>query len=359
MSLDTVEKPLGIGIVGCGYWGVNYVRVFTELTGAHVVGVCDSRPERVPELQRRFPGVFATTQLTELLSQDKLDAVVVCTEATQHYGVALRCLKAGKHVLVEKPLTTDLSDAEKLTLLAERSGLTLMVGHTFMYNAAIRNVKEYLTKSPCEVYYVYSRRTNLGPIRRDVNALWDLATHDIVIFNYLLDSVPEWVSAVAGKVLRNCREDIGFISLGYPGGILGHIHVSWADAGKAREVVVVCGDKRIVFDDLNGLEQVRVFEKGIRPVTDEPVGYGEYRLQIRDGDIVSPKIEVSEPLKNQCRHFLDCIGSGQQPISNGRSGIEVLRVLNAVDRSVATQGGRVEVEKDAGYSEVGTAIAAR
>lgn len=355
--MNTTGNQLGIGIVGCGYWGVNYVRVFNELAEARVVAVCDSRPERLQEVGGRFPGVFVTTDLGELLSRDNLDAVVVCTEATKHYAVALRCLAAGKHLLIEKPLTTNLGEAEELTLLAEQSRLTLMVGHTFIYNAAVRKVKECLGGSPGQVYYVSARRTNLGPVRRDVNALWDLATHDIVIFNYLLEGCPEWVSAVGARVLRNCREDIGFISLGYPGGILGHIHVSWADPGKAREIVVVCSDKRIVFDDLNGLEQVRVFEKGIRPVPGEPLGYGEYRLQIRDGDIISPKIEVSEPLKNQCRHFLDCIASGQQPLTSGWSGIEVLRVLNAVDRSVALEGGRVEVENNASCHRIQVASA--
>ncbi len=334
----------GIGIVGCGYWGINYVRVFNELPGARVAAVCDARRERLEEVGRRFPDVHLTTDLEELLSRENLDAVVVCTEATKHYGVALRCLAAGKHLLIEKPLTVHLGEAEELTLRAEQSGLTLMVGHTFLYNAAVRKIKDYLQQNPGEVYYLCARRTNLGPVRRDVNALWDLATHDIVIFNYLLDCTPEWVSAVGARVLRNCREDVGFISLGYPGGVLGHIHVSWADPGKAREVEVVCSDKRIVFDDLNGLEQVRIFEKGIRPVPAETVGYGEYRLQIRDGDIISPKIEISEPLKNLCRHFLECMATGRQPLSSGWNGIEVLRVLSAADQSMELQGKRVEID---------------
>ena len=199
----------------------------------------------------------------------------------------------------------------------------------------------------------------MGPIRRDVNALWDLATHDIAIFNYLLESTPEWVSAVGAKVLRNGREDIGFIALGYPGDILGHIHVSWADPNKARELVVVLSDKRIVFNDLNGLEQVRVFEKGIRAITNRPQGYGEYRLQIRDGDIVSPKIEASEPLKDQCRHFLDCIESGKRPRTSGSEGIDVLRVLKAIDRSLALHGAQVEVKKNGHHSRNAVAGAFR
>jgi predicted dehydrogenase len=224
-----------------------------------------------------------------------------------------------------------------------------MVGHTFVYNAGIRKVKEYIQASRDQVYYLYSSRTNLGPIRRDVNALWDLAPHDIAIFNFLLDSTPKWVSAVGAKVLKNCREDVGFISLGYQGGqtdIVGHIHVSWADPHKARELVVVGSDRRIVFDDLNGVEQVRVFEKGVKPTPDEPLTYGEYHFQIRDGDIVSPRLEVSEPMKNQCKHFLECVSSGVAPKTNGHDGENVVRVLEAVDRSLELKGAPVEITKD-------------
>jgi predicted dehydrogenase len=282
--------------------------------------------------------------LDDLLAVDGVNAVVICTEARNHYDVALRCLESGKHILVEKPLTTSLTDAERLTALATLKRLVLMVGHTFIYNNAVRKLKEYVSAGADQVYYLYAKRTNLGPIRRDVNALWDLAAHDIAIFNYLLDSTPEWVSAVGARVLRNCREDVGFITLCYPGGILGHMHVSWADPNKTREVVVVLGDRRIVFDDLNGMEQVKVFEKGIRPMTHEPpLSYGEYRLQIRDGDIVSPKLEIREPLKEECSHFLECIEKEKQPITSGREGIDVLRVLAAVDRSVGLHGTRVDV----------------
>jgi predicted dehydrogenase len=337
---------LGIAVVGCGYWGVNYVRVYSELPDARVVCVCDERPERLEEISRRFPGIHVTSQLDCALRQDGVDAVIVCTNATTHYGVAHRALMAGKHVLVEKPLTTVSAEAQQLIELAESKSAVLMVGHTFVYNAGIHKMKEYVEAGRDQVYYLYSSRTNLGPIRTDVNALWDLAPHDVAIFNYLLDSTPQWVSAVGAKVLRNCREDVGFISLGYRGArtdIVGHIHVSWADPHKARELVVVGSDRRIVFNDLNGIEQVRVFEKGIKATPAEPVTYGEYRLQIRDGDIVSPRLEVSEPLKNQCRHFLECVTSGSAPITSARDGEQVVKVLEAIDRSLQLKGAPVEV----------------
>src|SRR5205085_1493402 len=208
-------------------------------------------PSRLKEVARRFPNVSLTTQIDDLITQSDVQGVVVCTEATSHFHVTRRLLLAGKHVLVEKPLTTTSAHAEKLMELADLRSATLMVGHTFIFNAGVRKVKEYVKQDTGRVYYLYARRTNLGPIRRDVNALWDLAPHDIAIFNYLLDAAPEWVSAVGGKVLGNSRDDVGFVSLGYPDNILGHVHVSWADPDKAREIVVVKSDRRILFNDLN------------------------------------------------------------------------------------------------------------
>jgi len=343
------RSQLGIAIIGCGYWGMNYVRIFNELLGSQVRAVCDQKAERLQEVRRRFPNVYFTTEIEEIVSHPGADAVVVCTEATAHYDITRRLLLAGKHVLVEKPLTTRSTDAEDLIELADSRSATLMVGHTFVFNAGIRKVKEYVKDGNGRVYYLYARRTNLGPIRRDVDALWDLAPHDIAIFNHLLDESPAWVSAVGGKVLGNCRHDVGFISLGYPDNVLGHVHVSWADPDKAREVVVVKNDKRIVFDDLNGVEQVRVCEKGVIPLDQEPLNYGELRFQIREGDIISPRIEPVEPLKDQCRHFLECVRANKRPISSGLEGLGVVRVLEAVNRSIECKGIQVAVEGQGHY----------
>jgi predicted dehydrogenase len=340
-----------VAILGCGYWGINYVRVFSELADSRVVAVCDQRVDRLQELKRRLRGVHLTARADEAILRDGVEAVVVCTNATTHHAFTLQCLLAGKHVLVEKPLTTLSTDADELIALAESQSRVLMVGHTFVYNGGVRKVKEYMKQGTDKVYYLYSCRTNLGPIRQDVNALWDLAPHDVAIFNYLLDSAPEWVSAIGVKVLRNCREDVGFISLGYPENVVGHIHVSWADPHKAREVVVVGSDRRIVFNDLNGVEQVRIFEKGVRPVDPEPLNFGEYPLHIRDGDILSPRIDVGEPLKNQCRHFLECVTRKIRPITGGREGQEVVRVLEAADRSLALKGAPVEITRDDYYHQ--------
>lgn len=342
---------VGIAVLGCGHWGINYVRVFNEVPQARVVAVCDPRADRLAEVARRFPGAGLTTRAEDALRMDGVDAAVVCTEASAHHRLARQALAAGKPVLVEKPLTISVSDAEDLIDLSESRRLTLMVGHTFIYNSGVRKVKEVMGQIGVgRLYYLYARRTNLGPIRRDVNALWDLAPHDVSIFNHLLGGVPEWASAVGAKVLRNGREDVGFVSLGYAGGIVGHIHVSWSDPHKVREVVVVGSDRRIVFDDLNPLEQVRIFERGVAASERGASNVNEDQVLMRDGDIVSPRVDASEPLKNQCLHFLDCVGGGGSPLTGGREGRDVVRVMKAIDRSLARQGAPVRMtERGDGY----------
>jgi predicted dehydrogenase len=342
-----MTEQVGIALIGCGYWGINYVRVLNELPGGRVVAVCDQRADRLEELARRFPGMRLTCDIDDMLSMGDVDATIVCTPAKTHHSVARRCLSAGKHVLVEKPITTTVADADDLIAVAKSTGTTLMVGHTFIYNSGIRKIKQYFQDGEVgQVYYVYARRTNLGPIRHDVNALWDLAPHDVSIFNYLLDSTPEWVSAVGINVLRESHEDVGFISLGYPNGVVGHIHVSWADPNKVREVVVVGSDRRIAFDDLNPRESVRIFDKGAISVPTADPSNGDVELMLRDGDIISPRIEASEPLRNECNHFLDCIRHGIRPLTSGYEGREVVRVMQAVERSIELQGARVEIGEE-------------
>ena len=342
-----MRGPIGIAVIGCGYWGINYIRVFSELPQARVVAVCDPRPERLQEVERRFNGAQLVTKVEEVLRLDGVDAAIICTPATTHYNVASQCLLARKHILVEKPITTKVADADKLIDLAESTGQLLMVGHTFIYNPAVTKVKEYLDRGQLgQLYYLYARRTNMGPIRHDVNALWDLAPHDVSIFNYLLDDTPKWVSAVGARVLRNRREDVGFISLGYGSDIVGHIHVSWADAYKVREVVVVGSNKRIVFNEFNSSERVRVFNKGITIMAPEISSYGEHQLQMRDGDIISPQVDISEPLKNQCGHFLHCIAQGVRPLTDGWTGRDIVRVMEAIDRSITHNGAPAEIAKE-------------
>lgn len=335
---------INIGIVGCGYWGINYVRVFSEVPNSKVILVCDPDEQRLRLVRERWQLIGTTTNWEEVLDSKWLDAVVISTPATTHFTIAQQCLLAGKHVLVEKPLSTSIDNGEALIETAEQQQRLLMVGHTFLYNAGIRKVKELMSSEAFgKVYYLHARRTNMGPIRHDVNALWDLATHDVAIFNHLLDARPQWVSAVGSKVLGNRREDVGFITLNYPGGIIANIHVSWVDPNKVREVVVVGSQRRIVFDDLNNLERVRIFEKGVAPLEMQANNFGEFRLSVRDGDIISPHVEASEPLKILGTHFLECITKGRAPLTDGRNGQEVVQVFSAIDKSLSQNGIPVEV----------------
>jgi len=337
------KAPTGVAIIGCGYWGINYVRVFAELPDAFVHTVCDQREGRRAEVERRFAEVVATRTVEEALDAPGVDVAVIATEAHSHYDIAMLALERGKHVLVEKPLTLRSAQARELVAVAEERDLVLLVGHTFIYNTGVRAVKERVVAGDLgRVYYAYARRTSLGPFRDDVNALWDLAAHDIAIFNFLLDSQPEWVSAVGAKVLRNAHEDVGFIALGYPGDLLAHVHVSWADPNKVREVVVVGSDRRIVFNDLDPLERVRIFDKGVKAVH-EPTNFGEYHFQLRDGAITSPAVPFLEPLKSQCGHFLHCVRRGERPRTDGLQGMAVVQAMEAIEASVAQQGAPVRV----------------
>ncbi len=339
-----MADKLGIAVLGCGHWGINYVRVFEELRDSRVVVVAEQREERLKEVGARFPGVKMTTSVTEALQTEGVDAVVVSLQARYHYEVTRQCIEAGKAILVEKPMTIKSAESAELVEMAEAKGVVLMVGHTFLYNTGVRKVREYIEQDEMgQVYYLYASRTNLGPIRHDVNAMWDLATHDISIFNYWLDKSPEWVSAVGSKVLGNELEDVGFAAIGYPGGIIGHVHVSWAEPNKVREVVVVGSDKRIVFNDLNIQERVRVFEKGVVPAPSEAATYGEFQYLMRDGDIISPRVPVSEPLKNQCTHFLECVHEQKRPLTDGRNGWEVVKVMEAIEQSLQNKGAPVTI----------------
>ena len=254
-----------------------------------------------------------------MLAGDRVDAVVIATPASTHRELVQASLESGHHVLVEKPMALDVAGCDALCDLAAASGRVLMVGYTFLYNAGVRKMKECMAPDQFgQVYYLHATRTNLGPIRQDVNAVWDLAPHDIAIFNYLLEDSPLWASAIGTRVLKTSRDDIAFATLGYRNGVVGNIHVSWSDPNKVREVVAVGSRRRVVFNDLNDVERVRYYERGVAAGDGIAETYGEFKLLVRDGDIVSPKVEPSEPLKNQCLEFVDAISTEPCPARERR-----------------------------------------
>jgi predicted dehydrogenase len=353
-----MARKFGIAVVGCGRWGSHYVRILDQDPDVGVLTVYDEREDRLQAIVRRSPNVRLARGLHECLAADDVDAVVIATPATTHAAIGTTCLEAGKHVLMEKPITTTAADAAAMMELAESRGLTLMVGHTFLFNPAVLKVRELVMHPGLgKIHYLYARRTNLGPIRPDVNAVWDLAAHDISIFNFMLESVPLWASAVGARVLGQRFEDVGFITLAYPHGIVGHIHVSWADPSKVRELVVVAANERIVFNDMDPQESVRVYQRGVSSNGTSPLGpatFGEFKLTMRDGDIISPRIEPSEPLGNQIAHFLSCLRTGQAPATDAATGRDVVAVLEAIDESMSADGVPVRVGDTAARPRFGT-----
>jgi predicted dehydrogenase len=339
---------IGVAVLGAGEWGPNLVRNFHNKQTSEVVWIIDRDSARLDEVHARYPDVQVGEDANQALRDPSVQAVVVATPTRTHYALAKEALEARKHVLVEKPLTTEVKQGLGLLELATSQGLVLMVGHVFVYNPAIRKVKEYLDAGHLgKLYYVSVVRTNPGPIRLDVNAAWDLAAHDISIVNYWLDAEPLSVSAIGGTWINQGIEDAVFTSLRYPQGVLANLHASWLSHRKVREITVV-GDKRMLtFDDMNLNEPLRIYEKQVSDVRTPPTyvdSFASFRASIRERDITVPKVPVGEPLAMECAHFLECIISGKQPFTGGREGIAVVCALEAVQRSIRAGGCEEQVE---------------
>lgn len=334
-----------IAAIGAGHWGPNLIRNLHNRERSEVVWIVDKDPARLTQVQARFPEVQATDDVEPVLRDPLVDAVIVATPTTTHYRLTKAALEAGKHVLVEKPIATEVRHAEELCRLAAASRRVLMVGHVFVYNPGIRKVKEYLDAGDLgRIYYVSMVRTNLGPIRTDVNAAWDLAAHDISIVNYWLGAGPLSAAAVGGVWINPGIEDAVFATLRYPGGVLVNLHVSWLNPRKARDITVVGERRMLTFDDMNLNEPLRIYDKRVTDTRTSP-GYADtfasFRSSIRDGDITIPRVALGEPLMAECNHFLECIASGTAPLTGGQEGVAVVRVLEAMHRSIRN-GGREE-----------------
>ncbi len=335
---------IGLAVIGCGYWGSNYIRVFTELPNSQVQVACDRRPEQLRAVRERCPDLATISDYREALALSSVQAVVISTPASTHYQIARDCLLAGRDVLIEKPMTANAEQAQELVELAERKGLTLMVGHTFLYNDAVLKLRELVREARLgRIYYLYSRRTNLGPFRDDVNAIWDLAPHDVSIFGFLLDQTPQWASATGVHALNHGCCDAAFVTLGYGDGVLAHVHVSWADPHKVRELVVVGSERSAIFDDISVEARLKIFERGVRALSPTEVGFGEHQLLVHGGDIIIPRLNASEPLKNLGRHFIECVVQRKRPLSDGRNGLEVVRIMEAIDHSLQCKGSPVPI----------------
>lgn len=326
----TANRPR-IGIVGCGHWGKNYLRLLASLPEVDVTFVCDRDEQILAQRRARYPHVPFSSNLHDVLSRDICDAVVIATPASSHHRIVTQALSAGLDVLVEKPVTLLPAEARQLGSLARQNKCVLMVAHTFLFNPAVRQIKQYLdTDVLGDIYYVKTRRTHLGLVRDDVNAVWDLAPHDISILLYLIGEMPCRIQAMGRRILRNDRDDAAFINLGFPSGVMAHVHVSWADSNKERYLDIVGSRARVVFDDLNVLEPIRIFHKGISVDATKAETFGEFKYMVRDDDIVSPKVVPAEPLAVQVHAFLTAVRERTKPLSDEDFGAQVVEVINEI-----------------------------
>ena len=326
-----------VGIVGLGYWGPNLVRCFNELDSATVTYVCDRDARRLAAIHRRFPEIRATENHLEMLDSGMIDAVVVATPTRTHLQLAEEALTRGYHTFVEKPLASSSQACWRLISLAEQHQCQLFVGHVFLHSAPVHKLRELVLNGELgALYYVKCNRLNLGPVRTDVNALWDLAPHDISIMLYLLGEMPAAVSCNGLAYLNHAIQDVCNLTLHFPGNRVGIIHVSWLDPRKERLITVVGDKKMAVYDDL-AMEKIKVFDKGIdAPKYSET--FGEFQFAYRYGDTYSPRLDDREPLKAECAEFIRCIQDHDIPLTDGQNGLDVVRVLEAAEQSLFEDG---------------------
>lgn len=339
---------LEVGILGYGYWGPNLARNFNQLRGANLHTICDLGDDRIAYVREHYPNVNTTKDYREVLSNPEINAVVIALPASLHYRFAKEVLLADKDVLVEKPLALKVDEAKELIQIAEEKDKVLMVGHTFEYNVAVRKVKEYIDAGELgNIYYIYSQRLNLGRVRADVNAMWNLAPHDVSIVLYWLGEEPAQVSARGITFLQKGIEDVVFLNLDFADGRSAHIHTSWLDPSKVRKMTIVGSKKMIVYDDVSSEDKVKVYDKGIakKNISDNLGQYddfGKFQLIQRAGDILTPKINFVEPLMLECSHFIECVENRKKPLTDGENGLRVVKVLAAAQKSLYNGGMAVD-----------------
>jgi predicted dehydrogenase len=322
-----------VGVIGCGYWGPNLIRNFSEIPSAELVAVSDLREDRLKTVQNVYHEIVVTTNHKELFDLG-LDAVVVATPPATHYGLAREALEHRLNVLVEKPLTTNSFQAEELVELANQKNLILMVGHTFEFNSAVHYLKKLIdTGEVGKIHYVDTARLNLGLFQRDMNVLWDLAPHDLSIITYILGMDPLSIEVYGTDCVYKGIHDVVYMNLLFPGNILAQIHVSWLDPCKVRRVTVVGSKKMVVYNDIEPLEKIKIYDKGV-DVPDYTSSFGEFQCSYRYGDVVIPNIKLTEPLRQECQHFLDCIINHTKPLTSGEEGLKIVRILEIAQKSL-------------------------
>jgi predicted dehydrogenase len=331
-----------VAVVGAGGWGKNLIRNFFEIPSCRLKTICDLNEKNLAAVQAGHEAVKVTADVAAVFGDREIDAVVLATHAASHYTLACRALAAGKHVFVEKPMTLSPADAEDLVRRADEAGRILMVGHLLEYHPCVLMLKDLVDRGQLgDLRYMYCQRVNLGVLRKDENAWWSLAPHDVSVILYIFQAEPVTVTAQGQSYLQKGVEDVVFAQLKFADGRMAHIHVSWFDPHKIRKVTLVGSDKMATFDDMEASEKIRIYDKGVS-VAGGVVGYAQ-SLSLRTGDILIPKTPGGEPLRVECLHFLECIEKGQAPRSDGRDGLRVVRVLDAATRSLKAGGAPVNL----------------
>ncbi len=334
-----------VGVIGFGYWGPNLVRNFAELPTARVSAVCDRRPERLAIAERRYPGVRTLTDPAALIADPSIDAVVVATPVQHHFDYSLAALGAGKHVLVEKPLSSTSEQAVRLIDEAAARRLVLMVDHTFVYTGAVRKMRELTDAGELgDIYYYDSVRINLGLFQHDVNVLWDLAVHDLSIMDYVLQEQPVSVSATGFAHVNGQPENIAYMTMFFGSNLIAHVHVNWLSPVKIRRTLLGGSRRMVMFDDLEASDKLKVYDRGIS-LNPSPESVYQMLIGYRTGDLWAPQLEVAEALSVGAAHFIDCIRDGSPPVTDGHAGLRVVRLLEAATTSMAAQGRPVDVDE--------------
>src|SRR5215213_11237129 len=330
------EETVNVAVVGLGYWGPNIVRNLFELREAQLTYVCDVDPAAVREIERRYPAVTGTDSYADILGDSAVDAVAIATPVSTHHELALAALEAGKHVFVEKPLAASAEAASELIEVATRAGLVLMPGHTFLYSPPVLLIRDLIQSGELgEIYFVSASRVNLGLYQPDVSVTWDLGPHDFSILRLWLDDLPVRVAGWVRSCVMSHIPDVAFINLEYGSGTIAHVELSWLAPSKLRRTVITGSNRMVVYDDTSA-EPVRVFDSGVVP--SNPESFGEYHLSYRSGDVVSPRVPAGEPLRLEMLDFCEAIRGGREPRSSWQIGLDVIRMVESVERS-AEQGG--------------------
>jgi predicted dehydrogenase len=334
---------VGIAVIGYGYWGPNLVRNFSNTEGAQVIAVSDLDPAKLSLAVRRHPGIVTTTDFSDLLKDNRIDAVAIATPVHSHYDLALAALRAGKHIFLEKPLAQTSGQVRHLIEEAKRRKLILMVDHTFLYTPAIRKIRELIVEGALgDIYYYNGIRASLGLFQSDVNVIWDLAVHDISIIQYILNEVPVAVSATGACHVAGTPANMAHITLFFQSSCIAHVSVNWLSPVKVRQTFIGGSRKMIVYDDLEATEKIKVYDKGITVKGGEESDH-QLRIGYRAGDMWAPHLPAKEALQTEAEHFIDCLRTGASPISNGGTGLLVVEILEAASRSIAAQGNPIRL----------------